>query len=120
MLGSLFPFNKRLARGAYSVRLVVFLVIGLIVRGLSVAGMAQPGVNGLLGVFLLAWPVYVLLLTSTTIARLRDTRLSPWLALLLIVPGVNALMLLSLMFPPSRAIETPRTTRARAADSSAS
>lgn len=99
LLSELFPFASRLSRSTYVPRVLVGLVVAVLALVLrSPPQGASSDAAAFVNLFLIIfWAAFLLAAVS---GRLRDIDASPWIALLLFVPIVGAVMALVLMFVP--------------------
>ena len=76
----------------------------------------QDDTEGMLSRFsyLVGLPLLVYKLIGLMVPRLRDAGWSPWLLLLIAVPGINALFVLALYLIPSRKDESSKEVQGKA------
>lgn len=100
MMAAIFPYNSRIGRGEYALRLLACLALSAPVlawRGQVVR--AQRADEALL--FLAVLLIVLLVIHAQMVARLRDMRASVFLSGLVLVPYLNAAAALAFLLFPS-------------------
>ncbi|MFB6348262.1 DUF805 domain-containing protein [Moraxella sp. ZJ142] len=92
-----------LTRGIYAMMSLSIIFISLVVF----VGFSIPHDQELVGIFLATlWQALSLLLMFITVRRLMDTGWSLWWTVLMLIPFVNAVLVLILFFIPSKTVKT--------------
>jgi len=102
-------WSGRFDRRQYAIVFVGMLLIGMVIGFLTGVASVLVEPDGfmdlLLAMFLLAWvPVSVIVSVGAAVRRFHDLDLSGWYFLLLLVPLINFLTFLYLVFKPGKVV----------------